>query len=242
LGHCLVAEFLVGLPMTTLWPCPSEYYEDGRALLQGYGTVKSLYDFESHSIAYIGDNPIALRAKAYALLDRATILLTQSKSLSRLDSNLQSKIRIANRSISTFGDFISTFQYVPLGLTDFQGVKVVMSSAVTAAHAAVVQIYNIPILAQADPGALNKQRIACKNTVSVVKEVAKLEDQYFPLALDVTLPPVYKFLVSQAKSQNQGSPQSTAPFDEDISVLAHTFMRQKGFLRAEDDAELDLRF
>ncbi|KDQ07250.1 hypothetical protein BOTBODRAFT_613327 [Botryobasidium botryosum FD-172 SS1] len=65
--------------ISTIWPSPSEYYEDNCVLLQEHGSVRSLYDLESQSMAYIGDNPIALRAKSYALLDRASKLFAQFK-------------------------------------------------------------------------------------------------------------------------------------------------------------------
>jgi len=112
-----------------------------------------------------------------------------------------------------------------------------MAIAFTAAHAAVIQIYNVPALAQADPNALNRQWVACRRAMSAVKEVNTLGAEYFPLGLGVTLPPVYKFLVSETRRED--IEHDIDHINEDIHILLRTFDRVKGFMALESEAGLD---
>ncbi|KDQ07989.1 hypothetical protein BOTBODRAFT_587568 [Botryobasidium botryosum FD-172 SS1] len=74
-GADRIASILVGaIPrgpadeeITTIWPCPAEYYKNGRAFLQQYGTVNSLYDFEPGPNWSLHHNPASLRIKGYAV-------------------------------------------------------------------------------------------------------------------------------------------------------------------------------
>jgi len=219
--------------ITTIWPCPSEYYQDGRALLQHYGTVKSLYNLKLNSIWDLSDNPTSLRTKGYAMLYHASTLVAQSKihgSPSRTN-----EIRIASHSISNFAHSLSACQYIQFETIDVDGAKSALITASAAAHAAVVQINGI--FAQTDPDALRRQRNACKNSVLAAKEMAKLGDQYFPLLFCVTLAPTYHFLISEVERQDDE--RDKEHIRADINILLRTLERLKKCMPQETAVSLD---
>jgi len=87
-----VASLKTGVPytisdenITTIWPCPSGYYEDSMCFTQPLGSVMSLYG-ASPCAAY-RDNYLALRVKGIALLHRACVLSARVKSLSWMMSS-----------------------------------------------------------------------------------------------------------------------------------------------------------
>jgi len=189
-------------------------------LLQQYGTVKSLYDFKSGPPWDLNDNPVSLRAKAFAMRHHALTLLTQSKIHGSFKNKHLNETRIASHSITHFADSLSTFQLTRRGeqaTVNPDGVKVTLIAASAPAYAAVVQINSI--FAETDSNALDRQRNACKNTILVAKEMTKLGDQYFPPVFCVALAPIYQFLISEVRRQDD---KRNAHFDADISTLLHT--------------------
>jgi len=237
-------SLLTGVPcgladekISTMWPCPSEYYEDGRALSQRYGTVNTLYNPESDSIWDLDDNPIALRTKSYALLHRAATLVARSEAPvtdGELDRELGREVQLASHSISSFADSLSTLQFAQEESMDSEGMRSILATASTAAHSAVVQIYGI--LAQTDSSAIDRQRSACKNTILTIKEVANLGIPYFPLALGFTLTPVHSFLVSELNRQTDE--KGTASIQADIDILMGTIRRLREYILPKSEAEL----
>jgi len=216
--------------ITTLWPCPSEYYEDGSALLQRYGTVRSLYDHQSRSNWDVSDNPLSLRTKGYALLAKASALLAQSKKHhGRLDSKLAIEARLASDSISNFVDSLSVFHFAQFESNDVDGVKCALIAASATAHAAMIQINDI--LAEDDSDALGRQHSACKNVVLAAREMAKLGDQYFPLIFGVALVPVHQFLTREMGGQDHE--YDAALVNTDIDVLLCSLERLKRLVPLE---------
>ncbi|KDQ07248.1 hypothetical protein BOTBODRAFT_613305 [Botryobasidium botryosum FD-172 SS1] len=237
--------------ISTIWPCPSDYYEDGRAYLRGYGTIGSLYNGDAD------DNPVALRAKGYASLNRASTLLAKSTfyNSSHIDS-FPDDIHIACTSLCALADSLSACQHSLEYSISADGIKSIMAIAFTAAQAAVIQIYNIPALAKTDPSALDRQQTACRHAMLAVREVNTLAAEYFPLGLgascfhacsafyllaeisraQVTLLPVYKFLVRETRRVDVG--HTIVRIEEDIGTLLRTFERVKGFMALESEAGL----
>ncbi|KDQ07252.1 hypothetical protein BOTBODRAFT_180851 [Botryobasidium botryosum FD-172 SS1] len=218
----------------TVWPCPWEYYENGRAFLRRYETLKSLLDSDSHSAWDFNDNPVALRAKGYVLLARASTLHARCEARCWLNAEFWDEVRLTSHSISGFADFISTFPYPFEDSIDVEGTTSIMATASLAAHVAAIQIYDILGLIQPGGDALDRQRIACRRAISVVQEVAQLGDEYFPLAIGMILAPVYEFLLGEVRRQ-----VNEQTIIADINLVMDTRKRLKQYMPPECEPDLD---
>ncbi|KDQ07265.1 hypothetical protein BOTBODRAFT_613879 [Botryobasidium botryosum FD-172 SS1] len=216
--------------ISTVWPCPSDHYEDGCVCFQHSGTIKTLYDPNSTWLRGF-DTPISLRAKGCALLHKASALVARFESCATWDGQLEGEIQVASQAISNFSDYMSIFRYAPSETADPEGVRGILATASTAAHAAVVRIYEIT--SQPDSGGFARRHIACQNAISAVQDLARLDDSYIPLAAGITLSPIRSFITEAL----QGGVQSALFVDTDFVTLLCTIeWRIKNFSPAANDA------
>ncbi|KDQ07247.1 hypothetical protein BOTBODRAFT_149288 [Botryobasidium botryosum FD-172 SS1] len=179
--------------ISTVWPCPSERYENAHALSQEYSTVKSLYSSLGHVAWDINEHPISLRAKGLALLGRASALVARSNAPS---STHTTPPRLEVAASNEFRDEFTQQD----GSSDLEGVRATLVTAITAAHGALIQIYEVPIDVD-HSSALERQWNACQRVMAVLTEVGQLPLQYIPLALSSTLKPAYDFLAREVNLQ-----------------------------------------
>ncbi|KDQ07109.1 hypothetical protein BOTBODRAFT_60210 [Botryobasidium botryosum FD-172 SS1] len=221
--------------ITTTWPCPSEFYEDGRALSQGYGTVRSLYGRDSY-LQSANESLVSLRAKAIALFYRASTLLIQSETRDTMDDEFGQEVRVARNLISNFADSLLETRFTQdESLKESEGQKAILVNTFTAIHGAVVQIYDIPIYNDT-VDALDRQRCACRRAMSAVKQaVVELGLQHTPLVLGCTLTPVHKFLIGDARRQVDQN--HVALIQTDIEMIARVTRRVKRILPSAEGTE-----
>jgi len=144
-----------------------------------------------------------------------------------MDSGFENEVRVTSNLISNFADSLSLDQF-PQNESIQEGEKAILVNAITATHAAVIQIYDIPVYTDR-LDALNRQRSACKHAMSVVEQaVTKLGLQHTPLVLGCTLMPVHNFLVGEAKRQEGG--QHTALIQTEIDMIVRVTKRIKRLL------------
>ncbi|KDQ07979.1 hypothetical protein BOTBODRAFT_587408 [Botryobasidium botryosum FD-172 SS1] len=226
--------------ITTLLPCPSEYYEYANASLQQYGALWASHDPESPFNCDSRDNPLELRVKAYALFSKASLLLVQSQRLSGgPDGSLSADAWSIIRAISALTDRLEAFQFNRLESADISSMKSALFAASGTAHAAMLQINDV--LPKDDPGILGRQRIACKGVVLAAREISKLGDEYFPLIFGLALVPAHQFLVRTTENKDDGCGEAPefADTHADIQELLYSLGRIKTLLPSEAAAPVD---
>jgi len=225
-----VGSLVSGLPytiaderITTVWPCPSDYYEDEVHLSQPAGSIMSMYDPGLLSIPPRLENHQTLRAKSVALLHRASILSAQVKTDS-IDESLRRKILSTCKATSVFADSLPPFSVQENYVGDPDAVRSILAIALTAAHAAVIQIYGI--FAQDNPAAHQQQLKSANAAMVVVKEMRAAQFSYIPIFLGWSLTPVHEFLVRERlRLIELGNEEGARGLQTEISVLLRTLKR-----------------
>ncbi|KDQ06041.1 hypothetical protein BOTBODRAFT_149808 [Botryobasidium botryosum FD-172 SS1] len=204
--------------ITTIWPCPPEYHNVDRALLQQYGAVKALYDAAvqpAHDPVDDIDNLISPRMKAFAMIYHVAALYVQSKHHGGSDSLLD-QTQAIGYSISHFVEFLSTFQFSQEQEPSIAGITTSQSTASAITHGVVVRINMI--FRNTDPGSLELQLGSGDEILLAANEMAGLDDEYFPLVFSVTITPIYLLLVREVGHQGE---QEGAHLSADFEALLH---------------------
>ncbi|KDQ07968.1 hypothetical protein BOTBODRAFT_38310 [Botryobasidium botryosum FD-172 SS1] len=215
--------------ITSLLPCPSEYYEYASASLQQHGASWASHGPESPFGRSSSESPLALRVKAYTLFSKATLLLAQSqKSRGGLDDHLVADARSTMDAISALTNRLEAFQPSGVESTDISSTKSALLAAVGAAHAAMIQVNDI--FPKDDLDVFVRQKSACMNVVLAAREICKLGYEYFPLILGIALVPAYQFLVRTTRNEDGG---------RSVQELLCSLDRVKTLMPSEANAPVD---
>ncbi|KDQ13692.1 hypothetical protein BOTBODRAFT_365219 [Botryobasidium botryosum FD-172 SS1] len=180
--------------VTTLWPCPSTYYEDGRAYTQTTGSIQMLNDPKRLRLAR-GDSFVALRQKAVILLARTTSLSARVKSGDPEDTALMGEISLNCQCTQAFVESLPAFHVQEGEAEDLDAARALLSVAFVSAYSAVIQAYGMA--PKIDYAARDVQSDAAKRAIVIVKEIDLMPRCYVPLLIGWSLLPVHEVLVRQ---------------------------------------------
>jgi len=225
-----VGSLILALPETitdkevsTLWPCPSAYYEDGRVFLQPAGSVEMLDVPES--LSHTGeDSFVALRQKAVMLLSRTSALSARAKLGSSDDMALRNEVFVTCQSNLAFANSLPDFHFREGDAVDLDAAKSLLAVAFVSAYAAVVQAYGI--IAQTEPDAREVQLNAAREAIVIAKEMEQMPRFYVPLLTGWCLAPVHEFLVRErVRLVKLGQSEDAAAVRGNIQLLLRVFKR-----------------
>ncbi|KDQ21261.1 hypothetical protein BOTBODRAFT_61001 [Botryobasidium botryosum FD-172 SS1] len=218
-----VPETITDKEISTLWPCPSTFYEDGRAFFQTAGSIRMLDDLES--LRQIkDDNFVALRQKAVMLLARTSALSARAKSGDPDDTALKSEIFMNCQSTLAFANSLPVFKVQEGDADDLNSAGSLLSVAFVAAYSAVVQSYGI--IAQIDPLAREVQSYAAKEAMIIVRSLDQMPLFYVPLLIGWCVTPVHEFLVRESLRLTEvGQSEDAAAMKRDIQLLLRIIKR-----------------
>jgi len=177
--------------ITTPFPYPLEYYIDGRALHMEHKTISSmrqcppdLYDPEDPF-----DNMQCFFVKCLHLLSRAASLALRAKDGTE---DVVDEIFITGQSLSRLGESLSRYREkngLYSGITAHDGVLVL---AITATHAAWIQLLNIS--AEQDSVSWARRLEIARASMAIVREAIAADPACLHLLLGLTWTPVYEVL------------------------------------------------
>ncbi|KDQ08662.1 hypothetical protein BOTBODRAFT_37812 [Botryobasidium botryosum FD-172 SS1] len=210
--------------VTTVWPCPSEYYEGGRYLHQPEGNLASLHDLNSIVVPTRRDNYLALRAKGVALLHRASILSAQARKSTIISETLRLDIVSALLSTSQFATTLPPFSARAEEYDDPDAVRSILAVAIVATHATMVQLYHI--LAGSDPLSRERQSKAANAALTIMKELETVKFQYMPVLIGWSVTPVHEFLLREkARFAQSGDTEELERTQGELDRLDRTLRR-----------------
>jgi len=216
-------ETIADREISTLWPCPPAYYEDGRAFLQSNGSVETLDDLASLSRAR-EDNMLTLYQKAFLLLFRTSILSARAKLGDPNDMTLRHEVFMTCQATSAFANSLPEFRVQETDGEDPDVAKSTLVMAFTAAYSAVIQAHGI--IPQSDPAVLEEQLQAAKRAMEIAKEVEGMHTFHIPACIAWALTPAHEFLVRErVRLVKLGRMEDAEAIQRDIQLFLRVIKR-----------------
>ncbi|KDQ21256.1 hypothetical protein BOTBODRAFT_25679 [Botryobasidium botryosum FD-172 SS1] len=220
--------------ITTTWPCPWEYYQDGRALQQTHGNLSALYESSKAATWARDDNVYALRAKSIALLARASVLLARAKSNNPDLQTFRTDVIAICRASVNYAGSLPPYEDTSGGGDDPAANRSIRAIAFCAAYSAVIQSYGIfgafaMAGEQMKPEALATQLRAANAAMVVVRDIMSLHYSYMPIYLGWALTPVHEFFIRERERLvERGNQESAEMVCANLSLLLQMFKRLDG--------------
>ncbi|KDQ21140.1 hypothetical protein BOTBODRAFT_49840 [Botryobasidium botryosum FD-172 SS1] len=180
--------------ITTPWPCPLEYYIDGRALQVQHKTLASMrYDYiDPYDPNDPFDNVQTFFSKCLHFLNRAATLA--QLSLKNGEDHAE-EITHTGKSLSRLCDSLTNYRRVHGlygGNTAHDGVLVL---AITGTHAAWIQLLNIS--AGTVDSAWQQRLEVARQSMQIVREAIAADPASLHLLLGLMWTPVYEVLAAE---------------------------------------------
>ncbi|KDQ21262.1 hypothetical protein BOTBODRAFT_61002 [Botryobasidium botryosum FD-172 SS1] len=224
--------------VTTFWPCPPTYYEDGRAYFQAADSIQVINDPELLRLTR-GDNFLTLRQKAVILLAQTTSLSVRVKSGDPDDAALMDEVFLNCRCTLAFAESLPTFHVQEGEAEDLDAARALLSAAFVAAYSAVIQAYGM--VAEADHAARDVQSDAAKRAIVIVKKIDLMPRYYVPLLIGWSLFPVHDVLVRQhVQAVAMGHEEDAKAIQDDIELILRVVERMGELFPAVATAAADV--
>ncbi|KDQ14231.1 hypothetical protein BOTBODRAFT_354104 [Botryobasidium botryosum FD-172 SS1] len=212
-----LGSIFTGLPISfpdeaisTPWPCPPEYFRDGRVQLSHSSSIASLYDMNHTPLYLSADDIFELRPKSIALLHRAVMLAERVKSRSFEDMRME--VFIAKEAAVRFAESLPPYRNT--GDDNRNSIFICLH---TTAQAAVIMF--LGLFPEDNRG---RQLQAARAALQVLKEINDAEVSNLCCLFAWTLGPIYDAVAQAVVSLEQadGSPASI-PLRLELAVVLH---------------------